>query len=134
VIITDVMAAIRSRLGTISGLRVQESPAAAVVPPAAGVGLPTDYTFDETYGRGYDRLSLPVEILIGRASDRGAHKDLSAYVDGSGSKSIKAVLESGTYTAFDTLIVKSVEFSIYTLSATDYLSAMFTVDVFGKGS
>lgn len=132
--LASVMDQIATRLTTITGLRVFAWPPGTVTPPAAVVGYPSGYTYDETYGRGMDRLNIPVVIVVGRATERTARDALGAFVDGSGASSVKAVLEAGTYTAFHTVRVQSVEFDIYQLGAVDYLAAIFDLDIAGSGS
>lgn len=132
--LADVMQAVSDRLDTIDGLRCFAYPPATVSPPAAIVSYPHAYTYDETYGRGMDRMTLPVVVVVGKVSDRSARNQLGAYVDGSGAASVKAVLESGTYTAFDSVRVESVEFDVVPIAAIDYMAALFTLDIAGSGA
>ncbi|MGH7426554.1 MAG: hypothetical protein ACREJP_10380, partial [Candidatus Methylomirabilales bacterium] len=87
--LNTVMDGLGIRLATITGLRVFDFAAEAVSPPAAIVGMPTEVDFDFTKGRGSDRVVIPITVLVGRVSDRAARDDLSAYVAGTGTKSIK---------------------------------------------
>lgn len=132
--LADVMDAIGDRLDTITGLRVHRYPPGSVSPPAAVVSYPDEITFDETYGRGMDRLSLPVVLVVGKASDRAARNKLGAYVNGSGASSVKAVLESGTYSAFHTVRVASADFDVVSIGDVPYLAAMFNLDITGSGA
>lgn len=136
--LADVMDEIGDRLDTIDGLRVFRYPPDGVPPvPAAIVTYPDSYTYDETYGRGMDRISsLPVVLLVGKVSDRTARDRITKYVDGSGPESVKAVLESGTHTAFDILRVSSVEFDRITFGGTGnvFLSATLLLDIAGQGA
>lgn len=129
-----VMDAIGNRLKTIAGLRVFSTPPPTITPPAAIVSYPEVIEFDKTYGRGMDVMTLPVVLVVGRVSDRLARDQLGAYCDGSGSKSVKAVIESATYTAFDVVRVERVEFDPVTIGGVDYLAALFTLGIGGKGS
>lgn len=129
-----VMDQVAARLDTIDGLRCFAYPQAKVSPPAAVVAYPEGITFDVTYGRGTDRMSLPVVVVVGRPTDRSTRDLLAVYCAGSGVKSAKAVLESGTYTAFDTLRVESIEFDVVPIAAIDYVAALFTLDIAGQGS
>lgn len=131
--INAVMEAVGDRLATITGLRVHKEPPSIVNPPAAVVVFP-DVTFDATYGRGMDTLSLPVVLVISKAVDRVSRQQVTPYISGSGSKSIKAVLESGTYTALDVVRVASVEIAVAPIGAVDYLTATFTLDIAGRGA
>lgn len=130
----DVMDELATRIDTVAGLRVFAYPPGTAVPPAAIVGYPTNYTYDETYKRGMDRMRLPVVVLVGRPIDRSTRDAISQYVDGSGAASLKAVIESGTYTAFHTVRVVDVDFDVYQLASIDYLAAIFELDIAGSGS
>jgi hypothetical protein len=131
----DVMDQVGDRANTITGLRVFKHPPPKVSPPAAWVAYPEGYVYDATYGRGMDRITnLGVVVVVGKVSDRSARDRISAYADGSGARSIKAVLEAGTYTAFDTIRVVDASFDVLTVAGDDYLAALFTLDIAGQGS
>lgn len=132
--LADVMDQVATQLDTISGLRVYAYPADSVAPPAAIVSYPKEYEYDATYGRGSDRISLPVVVVAGKVSDRASRDALGAYVDGSGTSSVKAVLESASYTAFDELRVTGVEFDTVLIAGTNYIAALFTLDIAGEGA
>jgi hypothetical protein len=122
------------RLDTIAGLRVWAWPPGSVTPPAAVVSYPETYTFDETYGRGMDRITLPVVVVVGVPTERQTRDLLGQYCDGSGAASLKAVLESGTYTAFDTIRVVDIDFDTVTIGGVEHVAALFTLDIAGSGS
>lgn len=132
--LAQVMDAVAARLDTIAGLRVSAHPTGSITPPAAVVTYPERIDFDHAYGRGMDRIDLPVVLTVGKASDRTARDRLAAYCDGSGADSVKAVLESGTYTEFDTVRVTGVEFDVVTIGGVDYLAALFALDITGEGT
>jgi hypothetical protein len=130
-----VMQEVADKLGTVPGLRPFAYPPDTVTPPAAIVTYPGSYQFDETFGRGMDRIpDLPVLVLVGKVSDRASRDEIGAYCDGSGAKSVKSKLEVGPYTAFDTLRVAQVEFDVVGIGAVDYLAATFTLDIAGTGA
>lgn len=129
-----VMDAVSNRLSTIAGLRCFAYPPPTLTPPAAVVSYPDSYDFDETYGRGMDRMKLPVVLVVGQVSDRSARNSLGAYCNGTGSQSVKAVLESGTYSAFQVVRVEGIEFDVVAIGGIDYTAALFTLDIAGSGS
>src|SRR5690554_5313400 len=94
-----VMDEVEQTLKGIDGLRVHGYPPDNLVPPAAIVAYPDALTFDETYGRGMDRVTLPVVVVVGRVSDRSSRRQLAAYAAGDGDQSVKAVVEAGAYEA-----------------------------------
>lgn len=136
--LAEVMDAIADRLKTITGppLRCFAYPPGTLTPPAAVVAYPDTYTFDATYGRGMDRMSLPVVLVVGKVSDRSARNQLAEYCAGEGARSVKAVLESDedSYGVFDTVRVEDIDFDVATIGGTDYISAVFTLDIAGPGS
>lgn len=132
--LATVMQEVATRLATITGLRAYGYPPDVVTPPAAVVSWPETLTYDESYARGFDHLELPVVVLVGKVSDRATQTNLGRYADGSGSASIKAVLEGGTYSSFESLRVMRVDFDVVSVAAVDHAAAIFTVDVIGKGT
>lgn len=131
----DVSEEIRTALAGIAGLRRPPWGAEQVQVPAAIVGLPDRINFDETYGRGKDHYpDVPVVILVGAPEDRASRKALAAYADGSGARSVKAVLEAYVWTACDSLHVAWCEFPRVEYAGTPYLAAVFHLDIIGKGA
>lgn len=132
--LSAVMDEVAAQLDTIDGLRAYEWPPDTVTPPAAIVDYPDLYEYDATYGRGMDRLTLLVWVIVGRPAARATRDLLGAYMDGSGARSIKAVIEAGSYTAFDEARVMSVEVDPVDIAGTVYMAARFNVDIAGKGA
>jgi hypothetical protein len=132
--LTACMDAVADRLEGLGDLRVWAYPPGSVSPPAAVVSYPEEIDFDKTYGRGADRMRLPLVLVVGKASDRAAREALGAYCDGSGPSSVKARLESGTFTDFDSLRVINIEFDVVSIGGVDYLAALFDLDIFGSGT
>jgi len=129
-----VQDAVAARLATIGALRTHAFPPGRVSPDAAIVSYPERIDFDQTYGRGMDTMVLPVVLVVGKVSDRAARDKLAAYCKGTGASSVKAVLESGTYTAFDVVQVADVEFDVVTIEGADYMAALFTLKIAGSGA
>jgi hypothetical protein len=125
---------IGTQLDTITGLRVFDYPPDRIEPPAAIVDYPERIEFDTAGARGSDNMELHVLVYAGRVSDRASRDQLSDYADGSGAASIKAVIEAGTYTAFDTVRVQHVEFDYAAIAGTTYVQAEFFLDIAGAGA
>lgn len=130
----DVMEEVAARLATIDGLRVFAYPADTVSPPAGIVLYPESVTFDETYGRGMDRMTLPLLVVVGKPTDRSSRSRLSQYCDGAGPASVKAAVDGGGYGSCDSVRVTGVEFPTATIAGTEYIAAMFDLDVAGTGA
>lgn len=122
-------------LKTITGLRVPPWGVESISPPAAVIALPERIDYDGTYGRGSDRFpDLGVVVLVGQPEQRASRKAIAAYADGSGAKSVKAKLEAYTYTTCDSVRVAWAEFDTARYAGTDYLAAIFHLDITGKGA
>lgn len=122
-------------LETIDGLRVFPYTADRITPPVAMVGWPDPITYGLTYGKGMDRQSIPVWVMVGKADARSARTDLAAYLDGSGEKSIRAAIEDAiTYEICHAITVKSATVQTFSIASVEYLGAEFIVDIVGAGS
>lgn len=121
---------IETQLATITGLRVGNV-AAGTPPPFAILDWPDEIRFDETYGRGADSMTVPLAVAVGRPAERTTRSRLAVYCNGTGSESIKAVLEAGTYTAFDSIRVTDVKFATWSEGGIDYATAVFGLEIMG---
>lgn len=134
--LTDVATEVAARLDSIAGLRCFAYQPPSITPPAGIVlnPLPGDIQYDQTYGRGMDRITLPVLVVAGRSSERPAQEAIRAYLDGSGPRSVKAVVEAGTYTSLHTIRVTTGGVDGVVIAGTEYLAALFDLDITGQGS
>lgn len=128
-----VMDEVAARLESVTGLRVFAWPPGTVTPPAAIVGYPTEFTFDETYGRGMDTVALPVIVVLGRPTDRSTRDAIAEFTAGGGPRAVRQVLGAGPWSAFHTCRVAGGEYDVYTVGATDYLAAIFDLRITGQG-
>jgi len=134
-ILSAVMDEIAGVLAGITGLRVHDHPPATVNPPAGIVSYPDRVEYDQTYGRGMDRIrDLGVVLLTGKATDRSARDTVAGWAKGSGSGSVKATLEGHTWTSCHVLVVTSCTFDVVTIAGVDYLAAIFSLDIAGQGA
>lgn len=130
-----VAAELATALQTITGLRVPPWGVEKITPPAAIIALPERIDYDSTYGRGSDHFpDLPVIVLVGKPEQRASRKAIAAYADGAGAKSVKAAVEARTYTSCDSVRVAWAEFDNARYAGTDYLAAIFHLDIVGKGA
>lgn len=128
-----VMDEVAAVLETISGLRVTAWPPGTVTPPAGAVSYPELVEFDQTYGRGCDKITgLPFLLVAGLPTERSARDAVSTWAAGSGAGSVKAAMESHAWTSCDDLTVARVEFDVVQFAGVDYLAAMFSADVIGS--
>lgn len=116
--------------------RTYAYPQSPIVPPAAIVTYPTDGVFDATYGRGVDTMTGVVVIAVGRPNERTSRDRLAGYIDGSGPESVKALLDGDEddYASCDGVRVSVWETDVYNIGGTDYLVAVFQLDIAGPGT
>jgi hypothetical protein len=130
--IASVRAGLKTRLATISGLRCYETIPDQFSPPAAIVGMPTSIVFDFVYQRAADRMTYPIRILVGKATDRSAQERLEKYLDGSGALSVKAAIEGDPSlggAANVTRVLSAQGLGVYDMGGVSYLGCDFTVEV-----
>jgi hypothetical protein len=132
--LTDVMDEVAAAVDEITGLRMFAYPPGSLVAPAGAVSYPDSIDYDQTYGRGVDRISaLPVIVVVGKATERAARNSVSAYTAGGGDRSVKAHLEGRAWTSCDDVSVTTARFDVYTIAGVDYLAALFSLDIIGPG-
>jgi hypothetical protein len=137
--IAAVMAEVDARLRTITGLRTtQIGVDGQIQPPAAVQYLPDRIDFDQTAGRGVDKVTdLIVVVFVRKTNARTAVQNLLPYVAGSGPKSIKAKLDSagGAYASCSDFQVVYAEIDQNAdLGGAGYLAALFHCNFAGPGA
>lgn len=132
--VADEIATVLKTIADFTG-RTSAFPPGSVSPPAAIVSYPESVEFDETYGRGMDRIrDWPVVLVVGRVTDRTARNAIYRYTSAVGATSVKAVFEAHTWTSVDDLRVASVEFDVHEIGAVSYIVAVFHLDIAGRGT
>lgn len=137
--INDVTAEIGATITAADvGLRVLAWDADRVPVPGVIFALPTDYVYDQTYGRGSDEFTLPIIVLVGKTDARTARTNLGQYLHGSGPKSLKSIVDSSktnTYVTCDTVRIKeATDIGSYIAGAITYLGATLNTRITGKGA
>lgn len=129
---SNVRDGLKTRLQTISGLRVYDLIPDTVSPPAAVVGQ-LDFTFDINNARGLDQANCDVLVIVQRLSERVAQDKLDAFLAGSGSGSIKAAIEGDRTLggAVNTLRVISAEGGTYESAGALFLSYRYRLTIWG---
>lgn len=130
--VSNVRDGIKTRLQTISGLRVWDVIPDQVTPPGAVVGQ-LDFTFDIDNARGVDLANVDVYVIVQRMDARSGQNKLDGYLAGSGSTSIKAAIEGdrtlgGTV---NTLRVTRAEAGTYIQGDVTFLSYRYSLTIWG---
>jgi hypothetical protein len=123
---------LKDNLETIPGLRVYELIPSPAVAPAAVVGQ-LDFTFDLNNARGLDQANLDVVVLVQNLAQKTAQINLDKYLQGSGTYSIKAAIESDLTLggACNTLRVTSAQAGSYISGDIEFLSYRYSLTVWG---
>jgi hypothetical protein len=129
---TAVRNGLKTNLEIVPGLRVYELIPSPAVAPAAVVGQ-LDFTFDLNNARGLDQANLDVVVLVQRLAQKSAQNDLDKYLQGSGTYSIKAAIESDLTLggACNTLRVTSAEAGTYVSGDIEFLSYRYRLTIYG---
>jgi hypothetical protein len=129
---SQVRDGLKTRLQTITGLRVYDLIPEPVTPPCAVVGQ-LDLTFDIDNARGLDQANVDIYVIVQRFSERAGQDKLDAYLAGSGASSIKTAIEGdrtlgGTV---NTLRVTSAESGQYESQGNLFLSYRYRLTIWG---
>lgn len=131
--VVGAMSGLADAVDTIAGLRVFDYVPDSISPPAAVVAWPEAVEYDYTAARGCDRLVIPVQVMVGRMSDRTSSAAICGYLAGSGAGSVKSAIEADATLggAVESVRVQEAEVVVMSVAGTDYLAAIFTVEVIG---
>lgn len=122
-----------ARLGTILNGRTTPMVPDTIQPPA-GYVLSPESEPHQSYQNGLTRLTLSVTVAVAKVPLDVAWKALAGYMSDTGDTSVKACLESGVYTAFDTIAVKRVTTGDLSIGGAPYKGAQFELDITGSGA
>ena len=89
--IGELKTGIANRLATISGLRAHAFQPDRITPPMATV-FPDRVEYDLNARRGADTFFFIVQVLVGRADDRAAQRNIDTYIVGA--SSVKTAIEA----------------------------------------
>ncbi len=129
---SQVRDGLKTRLQTITGLRVYDLIPEPVTPPCAVVGQ-LDLTFDIDNARGLDQATVDIYVIVQRFSDRAGQDKLDGYLAGTGATSIKAAIEGDRTLggACQTLRVTSAESGTYDSQSNTFLSYRYRLTIWG---
>jgi hypothetical protein len=133
VIIEDVMDQIGQRLNTIQGFHVLPYEADSIEKvPAAMISLPTEINYRNTYQNGMTTIDIGVVVLVSIVDDRVRRDQVAPYGDNQSKTSIRKILETGTYTAFDVISVNEAIFDVLIINDIKYLAIVFRIAIAGS--
>jgi len=127
---------LKTRLATISGLRVHDTIPGQVNGPAAVVELEA-ISYDSAMARGADDYVFVVRLVVGTAVDRVGQDKLDGYLAGSGVSSIKAAIEADESLggiAGPTQVASVRSYGLIEYAGVTYVGAELIVEVTASGS
>ena len=130
--ISQVNAGIKTRLATISGLRVFDYMPDAVNPPLAFPVL-TGIEYHKAFSGGDVQFSYNIGVVVGRVSERTAQTTLDQFMSYSGASSIRAALEGDKTLGgiVDTLTLSSsANISSLAIGDANFITVDFTLLVY----
>lgn len=132
--IAEMRTGIAANLSNILGLRTTTTTPDVINPPIAIV-QPQSVDYDESFQRGMATYTFVVTVIVGRAAERTAQTNLDLFVAQSGSKSVKAAIESDKTLngkAFDCRVTTLRSYGSTTINEVLYLAGEFTVLVYAS--
>lgn len=126
---------------TISGLNAYGYVPDSVPEPVFYAGE-AEIDFDTAYGRALDEARITCRLLVSRADDRSGQRALDEYLAGSGSRSVKAALETqrggpGELAlgglADDLHVTRVQGYRLYQVGEVQFYGAEIVVRVIGEG-
>lgn len=129
--VSEAAAALKTALGTITGLRVVDYLPDQVNPPTALVGIDT-VNYHGAFRNGDATYTYTVTVVVSRASERTAQQKLDAFLSATGATSVRAAIEADPTLGgvIQTCVVPTAG-NIQVLNINDvmYLTVDFTVTV-----
>lgn len=128
----DIYAEIESKLAGISGLQVNTVGTTSPNAPAMQLSVPTAIEYDQAYGNALTRVELNLIVVVSKTSAVDTTQLLLEVTSSEGPRSIKAVLESATYTTLDSLRVAEVSDidGSLVIGGVSYLHANLTIEIY----
>lgn len=127
--IAAIRSGIAANLRTISGLRVFEEIPDQVSPPAAVVSL-NSIDYHQAFKAGLTTYRFTVRVIVGRAAERQAQRNLDLYAEPSGDTSVVSAIELNRTLdgACQDLIVEAMpNIGSITVNENEYLAGEWTV-------
>lgn len=134
--LSQIAVEVAERLALIDGLHAYSYAPGAIVPPAVMVLNPDpgNIRYDATYGRGLDVMTLPLLLLVSRATERTGQQLVREFLDGSGGRSIKAALESsGDYATLDVIRMSVSGVDGVAIGGVEYIAALIDLEIGASG-
>lgn len=135
--LSTVRTAVKTTLSGLGNLRVYDTVEDMINVPAA-VLIPTSINFTEAMGRGTDRYEFDLIVVVSRADSRSGQNELDAFINGSGSNSIRqAIFNNSSLGQSDTSAVVTTMSdygATYAVNGVESIGARLGITVYTKGT
>ena len=129
--INELRTALATNLGTISGLRTSTFSPDQPNPPIAIVQLDrVQYHMD--FRNGMSEYNFVIQLIVGRADERTAQRNLDSYCNSTGASSVQLAVESDRTLggkAFDCVVTEMSSYGPVLVNDTTYLGAEWQIRV-----
>jgi hypothetical protein len=129
--IQQLRTGLATNLATISGLRTSVDIPDNPNPPIAIVQL-IRAEYHQDFRNGMTEYTFAIQVLVGRADDRTAQRNLDAYCSSDSASSVKKAIESNRTLsgyAYDCVVTEMSSYGSVLVNDTTYLAAEFSVRV-----
>lgn len=127
--LTDIRQALADALATVYGLRVSATMPDAPRPPMAMV-YPESISYDLNANRGADLYTFLITVIVGRADERSAQKNLDRFVVGDDSVKTAIERDRSLGGVVDTCrVVEMRNYQSILVGDVNYLAVEFEVEV-----
>jgi hypothetical protein len=135
---STVRTAVKTTIGNnISSIRVYDTIDDMINVPAA-VLIPTSINFTEAMARGTDRYEFDILVVVSRTDSRSGQNQLDAFINGSGSSSIRQVIfqnsDLGQSETSAVVTTMSDYGATYAVNGVECIGARLGLTVYTKGS
>lgn len=101
-------------------------------PPLAVVSVLENLEYDSTMQRGSDKFVIPVRLFVSNVDGQDSQETLDAYLNSSGSSSMKSAIESDTTlggVASTCRVIEARDYGAFELNNVELLGVEFLVEV-----
>lgn len=104
-----------------------------LVPPAFLIDLPEEMNPHGAYQGGLSTWRVPFSVVVGAHQQESSEIELAEFTDEEGPRSVIRAVEDRAYTACSSITVAQITPVVMTFAGVQYLGALFSSDVVGKG-
>lgn len=131
----DVKAEITEAIASVDRLRgrAYHYSVRKLTPPAFLIDLPEEMNPHGAYRGGLSTWKVPFSVVVGSHQQESSEIELAEFTDEEGPRSVIRAVEDRQYTACSSVMVAQVQPVVMTFAGVQYLGALFSSDVTGKG-